>query len=94
MSRVQDHSRRERPIANDALTDTEREVLRLSDAGMDRDHIAHLTGSKPSHVAAIQTKYADSGRDAWKESARAGTMMLAAAIQRMRARQVDQAASA
>lgn len=86
MSRVQDHSDRERPIASDGLTDKERAVLQLTDAGVDRDEIAERTGLKLHRVASIQNNYADNGRDAWKDSARIGSMMLAEAITRMRSR--------
>src|SRR3546814_9192330 len=75
MSRVQDHSDRERPIASDALTDKERAVLQLTDAGLDRSAIADRTGLKLHRVASIQNNYADNGRDAWKDSARIGSMM-------------------
>lgn len=87
MSRVQDHSDRERPIASDALTDKERAVLQLTDAGLDRSQIAERTGLKPHRVRSIQNNYADNGRDSWKDSARIGSMMLAEAIARMRSRQ-------
>src|SRR3546814_7307213 len=63
MSRVQDHSDRERPIASDALTDKERAVLQLTDAGLDRSAIADRTGLKLHRVASIQNNYADNGRD-------------------------------
>jgi DNA-binding CsgD family transcriptional regulator len=87
MSRVQDHSDRDRPIASDALTDKERAVLQLTDAGVDRSEIADRTGLKPHRVRSIQNNYADNGRDSWKDSARIGSMMLAEAIGRMRSRQ-------
>lgn len=93
MSRVQDHSDRERPIASDALTDKERVVLQLTDAGLDREAIADHTGLKLHRVASIQGNYADNGRDAWKDSARLGTMMLAEAIVRMRSRTLVAGAS-
>lgn len=86
MSRAQDHSDRERPIASDALTDKERAVLQLTDAGLDRGEIADRTGLKPHRVRSIQNNYADNGRDSWKDSARIGSMMLAEAIARMRSR--------
>lgn len=87
MSRVQDHSDRERPIASDGLTAKEREVMRLTDAGVPRPEIAALTSLKPHRVASIQSLYSDTGRDSWKDSARIGSMMLAEAIVRMRSRQ-------
>jgi hypothetical protein len=86
MSKIQDHSDRERPVGSDGLTYKEREVLALTDAGMDRGQIAERTGLKPHRVQSIQHVYADSGRDAWKDSARNGSMMLAAAITQMQAR--------
>ena len=88
MSRGQDHSDRERPIASDALTDKERAVLQLTDAGLDRVEIAQRTGLKIHRVASIQGNYADNGRDAWKDSARLGTMMLAEAIGHMQSRKL------
>jgi DNA-binding CsgD family transcriptional regulator len=86
MSQIQDHSDRERPIASDGLTDKERAVLQLTDAGIDRATIAERTGLKPHRVASIQGNYADNGRDAWKDSARNGTILLGRAIARMRSR--------
>lgn len=82
----QDHSDRERQIGSDGLTDKEREVLRLTDADMSREAIAAKTKINLHRVASIQRNYADSGRDAWKDSARNGTILLARAINRMRAR--------
>ncbi len=82
----QDHSDRERPIAHDGLTQTEREVLRLTDAGMPREEIAARTNLKPHRVASIQRNYADNGRDAWKDSARNSSFLLARAINSMRLR--------
>src|SRR3546814_11373059 len=58
MSRVQDHSDRERPIASDALTDKERAVLQLTDAGLDRSAIADRTGLKLHRVASLLHNYA------------------------------------
>lgn len=86
MSKIQDHSDRERPIGSDGLTDKERAVLALTDPGLDRQAIADRTNLKPHRVASIQANYADSGYDAWKESARNGSVLLARAINRMRTR--------
>lgn len=86
MSRIQDHSDRERPVGSDALTEKERSVLRLSDSGVDRHEIAARTGLKPHRVASIQRNYADNGHDRWKDDARIGSIMLLEAIARMRSR--------
>jgi len=87
MSKIQDHSDRERPIASDGLTQKERAVLQLTDAGVDRNTIADNTGLALHRVRSIQHNYADNGRDAWKDSARNGSILLARAINRMRHRQ-------
>lgn len=86
MSNIQDHSDRERPIGSDGLTQKEREVLRLADAGLPREEIATRTNLKPHRVASIQGNYADNGRDAWKDNAREGSILLARAIDSMRHR--------
>lgn len=72
---------------DDGLTEKERAVLTLADAGIDRAEIAARTGLKPHRVANITGIYADSGRDAWKENAAQGSMMLGKAITHMLARQ-------
>lgn len=89
---TQDHSDRERPVGSDGLTSKEREVLRLADAGLSREEIAARTELKPHRVASIQGNYADNGRDAWKDSARHGSIMLARAINSMRTRHQPQGA--
>lgn len=71
----------------DGLTDKERQILNLADAGLDRKKIAELTGLKPHRVKSIQGTFADSGRDPWKDAAAIGTAMLGDAITRMLARQ-------
>lgn len=86
MSRLKGYSGYERPIACDSLTEKERAVLALTDAGLDRATIAERTDLKPHRVASIQAKYADNGHDAWKDSARNGSFLLGRAINRMRAR--------
>lgn len=87
MSKIQDHSDRERPIAHDGLTQTERQVMTLTDTGLSREEIAARTNLKPHRVASIQGNYADNGRDAWKDSARNGSILLGRAINRMLSRQ-------
>lgn len=72
---------------DDGLTDKERAVLTLADAGIDRAAIAQQTDLKPHRVANITRLYADSGRDAWKDSAVIGSRMLGDAITRMLTRQ-------
>lgn len=70
----------------DGLTDRERMVLDLVDAGADRATIAQRTGLKPHRVQSIKDTFADSGRDPWKDRDRLGSMMLSDAITRMLAR--------
>lgn len=84
MSRIQDHSDRERPIGADALTEKERAVLRLADQDMPVAAIAAQTGLKPHRVQHIMKLYADHGIDHWKVRARDGSILLARAINRMR----------
>lgn len=84
MSKIQDHSDRQRAIGADALTDKERAVLRLADQDMSVGQIAAETGIKPHRVQHIMKLYADHGVDHWKARARDGSMLLARAINRMR----------
>ncbi|OHC96413.1 MAG: hypothetical protein A2792_00260 [Sphingomonadales bacterium RIFCSPHIGHO2_01_FULL_65_20] len=79
---------------DDGLTDKERAVLTLADDGIDRADIAERTGLKPHRVANITRLYADSGRDAWKESAAIGSAMLGEAINRVLARRQRQTGAA
>lgn len=84
MSRVQDHSDRERAIGADALTEKERTVLRLADQDLTVAQIADETGIKPHRVQHIMKLYADHGVDHWKARARDGSILLARAINSMR----------
>jgi hypothetical protein len=80
MTRKSDGSR---PIGSDGLIQKERDVLSLSDRGLNRDEIiAERPDLRPAFIRDTLIRYSYNGREKWSEEARLGSADLLRALRR------------
>src|SRR3546814_16896140 len=72
-----------RPIGYDGMHETEREVMRLFDAGAGTANIVRATGLSVGQIQRVTSRLAVTALEPWKVDAHAGSAALLAALRQV-----------